>query len=256
MKYKKTIKLAKDYKGEGSIVASVFFEYNFDKLYIEICPINNCNLYTHLLIFNEKNAKLCEKCNNIVTISWVEDYCDIALININTRGVVGSTIDTNEVHNFREVMKNSFAAYLNEKKMSMCESRDMEDTGGGVMTGEQMSFGEEIYCPRKRNYLDKEKIDRLLSKGQTEKYLMKRFANSMWRKIYVAGNYYVFGVIYKSGEPEYVGVGVPVITRESISENLKKFTDFFPARENNPLGFGYYLGFKDVKSGENVKLTI
>ena len=257
MRYKKTIKLAKDYKNKELIVASIFCEYNFDKLFIEICPINNCNLYTHILLFNTKNAKLYEKNNNIVTVPWDFGLCEIALVNINDRNIVASTMETNSIDNFDEIFKNAFVEYLSKKKVFVgCNYARAEEETPLRTTGIQMTFDDKIYNLDGKCYLDGDRISRLLHMGQAENFLMKKFANSIWRKICVSGNFYVCGILYNDNVPRYVGVGVPVITRNSISENLKKFTDFFPARENNPMGFGYYLGFKDIKSGENVKLSI
>lgn len=291
MEYKKIIKLAKDYKNkETSIVASVFQELNFDKIYLEVCSTINCNLYSHIFIFNQKSALFVEKCQNIITLDWCDGVAEIALINLNQRKIVGSTVNVFDYNNFELLLKNALYDYLHNKKLGKCQQINMSNStslklrsenrkgnkifekiyidklGSNLETSKKDEFIEKQEYLKKlslssegihnKSFYDLNKINKIMKLGEEEKILNAKFKNSTWRKLYIKNLYYVFGIIFKNNKPKYLGVGVPVITRSQIGENLKKFTTFYPAREHIGNGFGFYLGFKDIETGENVRLSI
>ena len=77
---------------------------------------------------------------------------------------------------------------------------------------------------------------------------------SKWVRIsYGDGKFYVFGVIYGSGEAQYICYGVPSDNPHSPPPSIEN-SSFIPAYpEGNS---GYWVMYQDAKTGASIKITL
>lgn len=96
-------------------------------------------------------------------------------------------------------------------------------------------------------------VDGILKVYPEERALEELIENSKWVKIdYGEGKYYLFGVLYKEGVPQYFCYGVPAENKAAPPESLAPLATFLPKREN--ADEGYWIMYQNAATGESVKI--
>ena len=72
---------------------------------------------------------------------------------------------------------------------------------------------------------------------------------------YGDGKYYVFGVIYSGGKPQYICYGVPSTDSRRPPESLSGLASFIPCSPDN-FERGYWVMYQDAATGASVKIHI
>lgn len=119
-------------------------------------------------------------------------------------------------------------------------SRPVEEGQGGLAGG---CFYE----------LMADEIQKILTSHPKENDLCRIVENSDWVKItYGEGKYYVFGIIYGGGNPQYICYGVP--TKDSLRppESMTSLASFIPSNEEETEG--YWVMYQDAKTGVSIKI--
>lgn len=99
-------------------------------------------------------------------------------------------------------------------------------------------------------------IDNLLKNYPAESGLEKVVENSRWVKIsYGGGKFYIFGVIYKESEPQYLCYGVPAKNLRRPPDSLAGLASFIPASVGNG-DAGYWVMYQDASTGASVKIEM
>ena len=102
----------------------------------------------------------------------------------------------------------------------------------------------------------KDEIEGLLSAYPEEDSLCALIEESKWVKInYGDGKYYVFGVIYSGGNPQYLCYGVPTEGGEKPPESMEGLASFLPANADGKSG-GYWVMYQDADTGASIKIDI
>lgn len=101
-------------------------------------------------------------------------------------------------------------------------------------------------------------VEKLFEKNPPEEYLQDLIPDSKWVKVQFeeSGDYYVFGLVYQSGELKYVCYGVPGVYQKQPPRELSGYPVWFPLDDTRKEGFGYWLTYQDAKSGESVKAIV
>lgn len=126
----------------------------------------------------------------------------------------------------------------------------------------QMAEGQEqeIQEPKEnKNFYQelKPQIEKLFSQNKEEEYLEKIFPNSKWVRVALENDdYYVFGLIKSEGSVKYICYGVPGVFQKTPPRELSGFPSWLPLDSQNEEGFGYWLTYQDVESGESVKAIV
>ena len=102
----------------------------------------------------------------------------------------------------------------------------------------------------------KEEIEGLLSAYPEEEALCALIEESKWVKIsYGDEKYYVFGVIYSGGNPQYLCYGVPTKGQTTPPESMVGLASFLPAKADGS-GGGYWVMYQDADTGASIKIDI
>ena len=100
----------------------------------------------------------------------------------------------------------------------------------------------------------KDEIRKVLSSYPKETALERTVENSEWVRIsYGEGKYYVFGVIYGGGKPQYVCYGVPAADNRRPPESLSGLATYIPSSPRGGDG-GYWVMYQDAATGASVKI--
>ena len=279
MQYEKKIFLLKNY-ASNEIFATILVQYNFDEIFVDVYRTSVCEDFTHLFMFNSKEGGFFLLDTDSLRFKSHFFPCHFALLKIdnNTHQIVCSDIDIRFVVNFYELLGDALEVFLNNQKVVSQEEKETlfndnekekllfegEQNQENICEQKNMICDFEIGCfeteESKNTYFErnKESFNKLLSLGQDETLLNDMFGNSKWRRIFVKNRFYVFGVIYNknSATPKFIGVGIPVVSKGLGEEKIKLCTQFFPAKNDDPDGFGFYLGFKDANTGKNVNFGL
>ena len=133
-------------------------------------------------------------------------------------------------------------ALQNEETFSTVQKK------GGVK--EMLSTGGSFYKKMR------EEIEGLLSAYPQEESLCALIEGSKWVKIdYGDGKYYVFGVIYSGGNPQYLCYGVPCDEGTTPPESMAGLASFLPASKEGK-GGGYWVMYQDANTGASIKVDI
>ena len=100
----------------------------------------------------------------------------------------------------------------------------------------------------------KDEIEKVLSSYPEEEALENTVENSKWVRItYGDGKFYVFGVLYSGGKPQYICYGVPATDSRRPPESLSGMASFIPS---SPEGgdVGYWVMYQDAATGASVKI--
>ncbi|MCL1900770.1 MAG: hypothetical protein FWG51_00025 [Firmicutes bacterium] len=97
----------------------------------------------------------------------------------------------------------------------------------------------------------KSELDELFKAYEREYDLEKLIADCRFCKItYEKNKYYIVGVIFENGSPEYICYGVPSNNPVESPKELKGFSSFVPVlKEDN---FGYWIMYQDADTGETI----
>lgn len=102
----------------------------------------------------------------------------------------------------------------------------------------------------------KDEIEGLLSAYPAEGSLCALIEGSKWVKInYGDDKYYVFGVIYSGGNPQYLCYGVPANGEVNPPESMEGLASFLPANADGS-GGGYWVMYQDATTGASIKVDI
>ena len=102
----------------------------------------------------------------------------------------------------------------------------------------------------------KDEIEGLLSAYPEESSLCALIEESKWVKInYGDDRYYVFGVIYAGGNPQYLCYGVPADGGANPPESMVGLASFLPANADGS-GGGYWVMYQDADTGASIKIDI
>lgn len=100
----------------------------------------------------------------------------------------------------------------------------------------------------------KGEIEGILSVYPSEEALCRTVENSRWVRIsYGDDTYYVFGVIYADGIPQYICYGVPAKTAERPPESMAGLAGYIPSSSEEGCG-GYWVMYQDANTGASLKL--
>ena len=115
---------------------------------------------------------------------------------------------------------------------------------------ETLSHGGSFYDKMKSE------IEGLLSAYPEESALCALIEGSKWVKInYGDDKYYVFGVIYSGGNPQYLCYGVPSEGQTKPPESMAGLASFVPANADGS-GGGYWVMYQDAVTGASIKIDI
>ena len=102
----------------------------------------------------------------------------------------------------------------------------------------------------------KDEIEGLLSAYPEESSLCALIEGSKWVKInYGDDKYYVFGVIYSGGNPQYLCYGVPAEGEANPPESMVGLASFLPANADGS-GGGYWVMYQDADTGASIKIDV
>jgi len=102
----------------------------------------------------------------------------------------------------------------------------------------------------------KKEIEGILSAYPAEESLERVVENSRWVKIsYGDGKFYVFGVIYGGGKPQYICYGVPAKNSARPPESMQGLASFIPSSEENA-GEGFWVMYQDANTGASLKIDL
>ena len=117
---------------------------------------------------------------------------------------------------------------------------------------------QESTLSRGGSFYDKMKgeIEGLLAAYPEESALCALIEESKWVKInYGDDKYYVFGVIYSEGNPQYLCYGVPTEGGANPPESMAGLASFLPANADGS-GGGYWVMYQDADTGASIKIDI
>ena len=121
---------------------------------------------------------------------------------------------------------------------------------GGVDDRQSISRGGSFYNKMK------DEIEGLLSAYPKEDDLCALIEESKWVKInYGDDKYYVFGVIYSGGNPQYLCYGVPSDGGTNPPESMAGLASYLPAKADGS-GGGYWVMYQDAQPGASIKIDI
>ena len=142
-----------------------------------------------------------------------------------------------------EAAVGSFQKGKNGVDPDICQSDGGFSHKGGLAGGQ---FYEKM----------KNEIEGILSAYPAEDSLEKIVENSKWVKIsYGDGKFYVFGVIYVGGKPQYICYGVPASNNTRPPESMQGLASFIPSSLENP-GVGFWIMYQDANTGASLKIDI
>lgn len=138
------------------------------------------------------------------------------------------------------------AAVQNEKTArAVEEARGADGVDGGKGEG---SLARGGFYEKMKN-----EIEGLLSAYPEERGLCSLIEGSKWVKInYGDDKYYVFGVIYSGGNPQYLCYGVPSDGGGEPPESMAGLASFLPSGKKE--GGGFWVMYQDAQTGASIKV--
>lgn len=146
---------------------------------------------------------------------------------------------------------------------AVCENTRQEENGRGVREDEAVACNEaggadavEIPLAHGACFYEKMQgeIDNLLKNYPAESGLESVVENSRWVKIsYGGGKFYVFGVIYSGGKPQYLCYGVPAKNTRRPPESMAGQASFIPASTENAES-GFWVMYQDASTGASIRV--
>ena len=102
----------------------------------------------------------------------------------------------------------------------------------------------------------KGEIEGILSAYPAEESLERIVENSKWVKISYSGDkFYVFGVIYSGGKPQYICYGVPTLNSSTPPESMQGLASFIPSSLDGE-GGGFWVMYQDAATGASLKIDL
>ncbi|MDE6598367.1 MAG: hypothetical protein K2K60_06990 [Clostridia bacterium] len=150
-----------------------------------------------------------------------------------------------------------------ESCRAVCEDKNEKEIGRSVrqdeaafsaVKGKGGQDGVEIPLAHGACFFDKMKgeIENVLQSYPKEDGLESTVENSRWVKIdYGDKKYYVFGVIYGGGKPQYICYGVPSTNSRRPPESLEGMSSYIPSADGKG---GYWVMYQDAATGASVKV--
>ena len=150
-----------------------------------------------------------------------------------------------------------------ESGRAVCEDKNEKENGRGIrkdeaafssVTGKGGQDGVEIPLAHGMCFFDRMKgeIENVLESYPKEDGLESVVENSRWVKIdYGDKKYYVFGVIYGGGKPQYICYGVPSTNSRRPPESLQGMSSYIPSASGKG---GYWIMYQDAATGASVKV--
>lgn len=143
----------------------------------------------------------------------------------------------------RENQKEEKIGQTADENAQTFSSVEKDDVQGGLARGS--CFYERM----------KDEIDKVFNDFPEEAPLNSTVENSRWVRItYGGGKFYVFGVIYGGGKPQYICYGVPATDSRRPPESLAGMATFIPASPEEKER-GYWVMYQDAATGASVKVT-
>ena len=174
------------------------------------------------------------------TIAPAEKYEDEALAEENYYEYGQTDENGGAVRENQKEEKIGQAVFENAQAFGTVEKDDVQ---GGLARGN--CFYERM----------KDEIDKVFKDFPEEAPLNATVENSRWARItYGDGKFYVFGVIYGGGKPQYICYGVPATDSRRPPESLAGMASFIPASPEEKEK-GYWVMYQDASTGASVKIT-
>lgn len=174
------------------------------------------------------------------TIAPAEKYEDEALAEENYYEYGQTDENGGAVRENQKEEKIGQAVFENAQAFGSVEKDDVQ---GGLARGN--CFYERM----------KDEIDKVFNYFPEEAPLNATVENSRWARItYGDGKFYVFGVIYGGGKPQYICYGVPATDSRRPPESLAGMASFIPSSPEEKEK-GYWVMYQDAATGASVKIT-
>lgn len=141
---------------------------------------------------------------------------------------------------------------------AVCEDKKTQKDGDNLSENEAAVFSEKDLAgglSEGGNFYSrmKDEIEKVLSSYPKEDALENMVEQSRWVRIsYGDGKYYVFGVIFGSGEAQYICYGVPSDNPVSPPPSIEN-SSFIPAYDGS--NSGYWVMYQDAKTGASIKIS-
>ncbi len=140
-----------------------------------------------------------------------------------------------------------------EEGQSGVESADAEGSGQGAKP--QGGVQSDVLARGGFYEKMKDEIEGLLSSYPAEEALCRTVENSRWVRISYGGDaFYVFGVIYSGGKPQYICYGVPAKTSGRPPESMAGMAGYIPASPDGT-GGGYWVMYQDAATGASLHIS-
>ena len=173
----------------------------------------------------------------------VQKYEDEAIAEVNYYEYAQADESGGALRTDTQKEEGGSAALPNEKT-----ARTVKKSGG--VNNNPLSSGGSFYNKMK------DEIEGLLSAYPKEDALCALIEESKWVKInYGDDKYYVFGVIYSGGNPQYLCYGVPAEGGANPPESMAGLASFLPANADGS-GGGYWVMYQDAQTGASIKIDI
>ena len=173
----------------------------------------------------------------------VQKYEDEAIAEVNYYEYAQADESGGALRTDTKKEEGGSAALPNEKT-----ARTVKKSGG--VNNNPLSSGGSFYNKMK------DEIEGLLSAYPKEDALCALIEESKWVKInYGDDKYYVFGVIYSGGNPQYLCYGVPAEGGANPPESMAGLASFLPANADGS-GGGYWVMYQDAQTGASIKIDI
>lgn len=132
------------------------------------------------------------------------------------------------------------AAVCAVEKERKAQPVGQKERGGGV---NPLARGQAFYDKMKKE------IEGILSAYPEEEPLCRLVDGSKWVRInYGDDKFYVFGVLYSEGTPQYICYGVPAKSSDRPPESMAGLAGFIPASPDGSAE-GYWIMYQDAKTG-------
>ncbi len=158
-------------------------------------------------------------------------------------------------YEYEQTVKDGGAVREDTQKKADGRESDEDEAAAGAFKGGKGAV--EIPLARGGCFYGRMKgeIEEVLSNFPAEEKLEGVIENSRWVKIdYGDGKFYVFGVIYGGGKPQYICYGVPSNNPARPPESLSGLASFIPSEKDGGAE-GFWVMYQDAATGASVKIT-
>jgi len=159
-------------------------------------------------------------------------------------------------YEFAETDAGGGALRENPQKKEVGRKAGQNETPAGAFQTDGVTPQQGANPLARGNFYERMKgeIEGILSAYPAEEHLESVVSGSKWVKIsYGDGKFYVFGVIYGDGKPQYVCYGVPTDKSDVPPESMRGLASFIPlsADERNN---GFWVMYQDAQTGASLKI--